>query len=207
MSEWLLLQEGNAVYVIIFILLSVGAVIVPEDIPLIGAGVFIEMGKAHPYLMLPLCYFGVMCGDTVIFLAGRYFGPALFKKEWFKKRFNSSKIRRVRYSLEKRSLLMILLARHLFYLRTLTFLVCGAVRMSTLRFFAADAFAALISVPVMVALGFLASHHLDTLFKALDDTKIIVLVLLLGIGIFFFVRRKAQTRLREKEEGDIVEEQ
>lgn len=196
MSNWLLLQQGLIVYLAVFALLIAGGVglPVPEDLPLILGGVMIETGRADPLLLLIVCYLGVLVGDGLIFVVGRRFGPGLFQKRWFKNRFSSSRIRRIRYSLERKSLLMILVARHLFYLRTVTFLICGAVRMNPIRFFVADAVAALISVPVMIAIGFLASAHIDAALETLSRTKTLILLGSCAIGLAMLYLRWRKKR-------------
>jgi len=194
MSEWFLMQNGILLYSVLFLMLLGGAIglPIPEDLPLILGGVVVHTGQAKIELVLLICYVGVVLGDLLIFFVGRWFGPSLFQKSWFKRRFTPSKVRKVRFNLERRSLLMILVARHLFYLRTATFLTCGAVRMSPYRFIVADMFAALISVPLMVGLGYLAAQHIDVVLATVSRTKYVVLVVsaLLLIGYFWYSRRR-----------------
>lgn len=196
MADWLLLQDGLFLYVALLLMLLGGAVglPIPEDLPLVLSGVLLHLDKVTIELVLPVCYAGVLVGDGIIFMIGRSFGPALFQKRWFRTRFPPSKVRRVRVNLEKRSLLMILVARHLFYLRTATFLTCGAVRMNPYRFIAADALAALISLPIMIGLGFFAAEHVNALLEGVNKTKhILALIGLFLITLFIWVRiRRAE---------------
>ncbi len=196
MADWLLLQDGLFLYVALFLMLLGGAIglPIPEDLPLILAGVLVHLDKVTLELVVPVCYAGVLLGDIIIFMIGRAVGPALFQKRWFRKRFPPSKIRRVRLNLEKRSLLMILIARHLFYLRTATFLTCGAVRMSAYRFIAADALAALLSLPIMIGLGYIAAENLNSFLDGVHKTKdIVALVSIVLIAVFIWFRfRKAE---------------
>ncbi|RIL08559.1 MAG: hypothetical protein DCC75_08565 [Proteobacteria bacterium] len=201
MSEWILLQEGAFIYVLLFLLLVAGALgfPMPEDVPLVLGGVLAQMGKVKLGPVAVVCYTAIVLGDLIIYSIGRWLGPAIFQKEWFKERFSSSRIRRVKFRLEKRSLLMILLARHLFYIRTLTFLTCGAVRMNFYRFLIADACAALISMPIMLGLGYLAAEHLDLLFKYLATAKHWSLaIVIVAFGCYLYVRYR---RLKRRE-GD-----
>jgi membrane protein DedA with SNARE-associated domain len=206
MSEWFLLQNGPVLYAVLFLMLLGGAVglPIPEDLPLILGGVVVHTGQAQLELVLAISYLGVVLGDLIIFFVGRYFGPSLFQKSWFKRRFTPSKVRKVRFNLERRSLLMILIARHLFYLRTATFLTCGAVRMSPYRFIVADMFAALISIPLMVGLGYLAAQHIDTLLEGVTRTKNIVLILsiLLLLVYLWHSRRKKRQAEERVQEGE-----
>ncbi len=168
---------------------------VPEDIPLILAGVLVQMGKAKLVWIALVCYFGILIGDLIIYFVGRRLGPKLFQKAWFKSRLSSSRLRRVKFRLEKRSLLMILLARHLFYFRTITFLICGAVRMQFMKFLIADAIAALVSVPLMLGLGYLLAEHYEAAFEFVKKIKWVTLGLVVaGVGGYWFYARRKTVR-------------
>jgi membrane-associated protein len=157
--------------------------------------------------MFLVCYFGALLGDLFIYSVGRGLGPSITKKAWFRLRFGQNGLAQAKNSLEKRSILMIFIARHLFYLRTLTFLTCGAVRMNFWRFLIADAVAALISVPLMLGIGFLAAEHYDAIFDAIRKVKgisLFVVALLAAGGIWLYrkkVKEKRQARKQSKEQG------
>lgn len=192
MADWLLFQDGVVAYLSLFILL-LGSTIgfPPEDLVLIFAGVIAHRGNGQLAIIFLVCYLGILVGDLIIFSIGRRLGPKLFEKPWFKKRIHPSKISKVRVSLERRSLAMIFLARHLLYLRTVTFITCGAVKMGFGRFLIADAVAALISAPLMMGLGFVLSENADVALGFVETTKSILL-LLLAITAFLalYIRRR-----------------
>ncbi len=166
---------------------------IPEDVPLIAAGIIAQVGTAPPELLFIVCYVAIILGDLIIFFAGRKLGPALFTKSWFKKKLSASKIRRFRLGLEKRSLPTIFLARHLFYLRTVTFLACGAVKMKPSRFLAADALSALVSTPIMMTIGYFAAEHWEEVVQNIQYGMLALGVLLIG-GYFVLRRRKKRAQ-------------
>lgn len=199
MSEWLLHFENPfLIYGILFGLLLLGAVgfPMPEDLPLLFGGVYANAGKIDLWHTMLICYSGVVMGDLIIFAIGRKLGPSLFQKEWFKKKLNRHKMKRLRLKLEKRSLIMIFMARHLFYLRTVTFLICGAVKMRWGQFILADCGAALISVPLMVFIGYSFAEQYDTLVAWMDEAKLWSLLLAFPaavmIYLLFFKKTKAK---------------
>ena len=195
MADWLLAQSGIIVYSALFMMLLGGAVglPIPEDLPLLMSGVLVQQGTIDLRWAFIVCYVGVMVGDGMIFFVGRKFGPALFNQKWFRSKMTTRKIKRIRLNLEKRSFVMILVARHLFYMRTITFLTCGAVGMRVEKFFIADAIAALISAPIMVGLGYLGAenfHHILGLFgQARSVTVFGGVIFAIAIGLVFLVRR------------------
>jgi membrane protein DedA with SNARE-associated domain len=189
MAEWLLAQllaQGEvAIYVVIFALLLCGALgFPPEDLTLILSGIVLNHGKVDPQTLFIVCYIGTILGDIFIYAVGRWFGKTLFQKEWFKRRVRKARLRQMRNGLERRHFLMVFFARHLFYLRTVTFLTCGALHTSFLRFIAADCLSAVVSVPLMLCLGYLAAEHYDTVMRYIGHAKAISLFIVLAVAAF-----------------------
>ncbi|MCB0336299.1 MAG: DedA family protein [Bdellovibrionales bacterium] len=206
MQEWFLDQTGLVVYAAIFFGLVGGAVglPIPEDVPLVVAGIAISQGKVDSFLIFLVCYVSIVLADLFIYFIGRRFGPSLFKKEWFKRRIPPKKINRIRKNLERRSLLMILIARHLFYLRTVTFLTCGAVRVKVKQFIIADMLAALVSVPAMMSVGYLAAEHYEQVMKSLHAVELVILVIILAIaGSYYLKRRKRKIDAEPVNESEV----
>ncbi|MDZ4785211.1 MAG: DedA family protein [bacterium] len=209
MEQWLFdLHNPILVYLVLFSLLLLGAVgfPMPEDIPLIVGGVLSQSGTIDPWTTFAVCYTGVLLGDIIIFAIGRKLGPSLFEKPWFKNRMGPHRVKHLRLKLEKRSLWMIFIARHLFYLRTATFLVCGAVKMRWSRFILADAMAALISVPLMIWLGYTFSEQYNSLVKWMDEAKLWLILLAFPAAVviyLLFFKRKKLSNPTESELSDL----
>lgn len=183
---------------------------IPEDIALVWAGILVH-DEANIFVMAIVCYFGILLGDILIFRAGRLAGPSLLKKRWIRSRIGSEKLQTLRAKLDSRAFVTVLIARHLFYLRTATFLVCGAVRMRFWRFLVADAIAALLTVPLMMGLGYLFAEHQDVLFTALGKVKLILvgfgIAALLLIVLYRIKKRKSEaleTSDEEVDEGEVT---
>jgi len=188
-DEWILLQDGLIVYVSLFAMLLAGSIglPIPEDLPLILGGILVQQGKAKIELVLVVCYIGILVGDLVIYSAGRTVGPALFNRKWFRLSMPPERIEKVKAQLEKRSILMIFVARHLFYLRTVTFLTCGAVKMKFSHFLIADAIAALISAPLMIGLGYLAAENYQVILEWINRLKFYLVIPLSIAGLFAYL--------------------
>jgi len=174
MYDWIIAQSGLHLYIGLFLMLMGGAIglPIPEDLPLIVGGILIQLGKTSPEIVFIVCYTGIVLGDVLIYSIGRWLGPSVFKRKPFQTPRARYRLKRIRLSMERSSIPMIFIARHLFYLRTLTFLSCGALRMRFSTFLGADAVAALVSAPLMLALGYFASEHFDTVRGWLHQAKI-----------------------------------
>lgn len=178
--------DGSLLYLVVAAALLGGAVglPIPEDLPLIFAGKTLADGSANVTLMFLVCYCAIVLGDTIIFLFGYWSGQKIFTSRFFRSRFSDEQVRAINKRLERHSLLMIFLARHLFYVRTLTFLSCGAFRMRISKFLIADALAALISAPLMMSVGYLSADYLNAAFEIMADLKTASLYIVL-VGLFF----------------------
>jgi len=212
MSEWLLLQDGMLIYVGLAMLLLGGAfgLPIPEDLPLLLAGILVQQQKIGLIPGLIVCYVAIVLGDIVIYWAGRTFGGALFKRRWFRKRGTRRRIIRMRQRLQERRFLMIFVARHLFYLRTVTFLTCGAVRVPFVDFLVSDLIAALVSVPLVIWLGHTFSENLDPIQKFLGNAQNLAIVLVVaaiaGYALYRWQQRQEAEPADETEDLDPVSE-
>jgi membrane protein DedA with SNARE-associated domain len=209
-KEWILAQSGLNLYLGLFLLLIGGAVglPIPEDVPLVLAGVLIQIGHASWQTAFIVCYVAIILGDVIIYGVGRKIGPALYKKEWFRSRVSREKIEQIKHGLEKQSLWMIFLARHLFYLRTVTFLICGAVRMNFRRFLFADAAAAVVSVPLMLWIGFVGAdqyaQNRETFTKIKTFSLWLVVIAILVASLIYF-RTKNKKKLLAVTTGNQID--
>jgi membrane protein DedA with SNARE-associated domain len=208
MYDWILAQSGLHLYIGLFLMLMGGAIglPIPEDLPLIAGGILIQLGKTTPETVFIVCYSGIIIGDVLIYSFGRWLGPSVFRRKPFQTPRARYRIKRIRLGMERRSVLMIFVARHLFYLRTLTFLSCGALRMRFSTFLAADAIAALVSAPLMLALGYFASEHFDTAVGWLHQAKIYSVFIGIGIAIGAYILYRRSRALEPAEEEETSEE-
>jgi len=199
MLDLILSSHGLAAYLVVFgvLVASSMGLPVPEDLTLIVAGIISNLDQVNVWLMSVICYLGILAGDLLIYRVGWLAGPALFRKKWFRRHLTTRRLHLIRENLHKRTILTILVARHLFYIRTATFLMCGAVRLPFTRFFFIDACAALITVPVMMGLGFLFANNYQLIMAYIRQIKmgLIILGVVLLIYAVLRYRRKATDQI------------
>jgi membrane protein DedA with SNARE-associated domain len=173
MHDWLLAQQGWPIYGAFVLLLLGGSVglPIPEDMPLLFMGAAIHHDAASWQVTIVVGYFTILLSDGIIFWVGKRFGPRLFRSRLLGSRFPPERMEAIHLRIDRHAFLMIFLARHLFYLRTATFLSCGAFGMRFGRFIVADACAALISVPLLLGLGFLGAEHLPSIIAWVQTVK------------------------------------
>jgi membrane protein DedA with SNARE-associated domain len=205
MDEWLLLQQGYAVYVVLVLLLLGGSfgLPIPEDMPLLLLGVMIERHAADWRVGVSLAYVAILLSDAIIYGIGARFGPRLFKSKFLQKRLRAERLDSIHRHIDQHAFVMVFVARHLFYLRTATFLSCGAFGMRFAKFILADSIAALVSVPLLVTIGYLGAEHLPTVIGWIKTAKhaslwVGITLMILGIALWrtLAMRRASKTCAR-----------
>lgn len=167
---------------------------VPEDITLVSGGVISGLDYTNVHVMCVVGLAGVLIGDSVMFLAGRLFGYRIQRIRLFRRILSPRRFSQIQRKFKQYGLGLLFVARFLPGLRSPIFLVSGmSRRVSFLTFILMDGFAALISVPVWIYLGFFFADNLDLLMEYVGDVqKAIYLalgVLVLVIVVIYLKKR------------------
>ncbi len=135
------------------VLAGLGAPI-PEDLVLITAGVLAHQGVLDLERMIPLLYVGVLTGDIIIYSFGRRFGYLVLRHPRVLRFFTPARQERIARYFAQYGNRTVFLVRHLAVLRAPTHLIAGAMKMPGWQFLLWDGLAALVSVPLMVGIGY-----------------------------------------------------
>lgn len=155
-------------YVAVFIALMIcGAGLpLPEDITLVAGGVIAGLGYANVHAMVALAMFGVLLGDTAIFMLGHHYGARMLKWRFVARILTPKRYAMVQEKFARYGNRMLFVGRFLPGMRTTLYVTAGiSHRISLLRFVLIDALAALISVPFWVYLGYFGADNRDWLLK------------------------------------------
>ena len=184
-------------YVAVFIALMIcGAGLpLPEDITLVAGGVIAGLGYANVHVMFALTMFGVLLGDSAIFLLGHHYGARILKWRFVARVLTPSRYAKVQEKFDQYGNRMLFFARFLPGMRTTVYLTAGTThRVSFLRFLLIDTLAALISVPFWVYLGFFGADNHEWLVKWLHRGQsslwVLVGVLLLTVLVLWWKHRR-----------------
>ena len=155
----LFMQNG---YTAVFIALMIcGAGLpLPEDITLVAGGVIAGLGYANVHVMFALTLFGVLLGDSAIFLLGHYYGARMLTWRPIARVLTPARYIAVQEKFDRYGNRLLFLARFLPGMRTTIYVTAGTThRVSFARFLLIDTMAALISVPIWVYLGFFGADN------------------------------------------------
>src|SRR3954471_18222382 len=75
---------------------------IPEDVILLAAGLLSYYGVTDVWLMIAVCFAGVLLGDTIIYWLGFHFGRKLTKKWLFHKLLPDDRLMTVQKRFHKR---------------------------------------------------------------------------------------------------------
>lgn len=195
--------EGLAAYGVIFgVLVACGLGIpLPEDISLVTGGFLAYLGAAQLQIMMAIGFVGILCGDTLIFFAGRRVGTQVGRsgRGFFARVVTPEKRRRVEELFSRHGEKIVMIARFLPGVRAVTYFTAGSARMKYRRFILFDGIAALVSAPIFVYLGYHFGDELEALIRAIRRGQSAVIVVL-TLLVAFVAYRKIRASIRRKRE-------
>jgi membrane protein DedA with SNARE-associated domain len=131
----------------------------PEDVALLATGAMIERGVIDPIAGFAFVICGVLAGDAVLFFGARRLGAAALQRRPFARLLPPARRAKLARAYERRGGLVVFVARNVVGLRAAAFAMAGIAGMRARRFFAWDAAAACIGVPIWLAIGYAGAHH------------------------------------------------
>ncbi|MGA3065557.1 MAG: DedA family protein [Tepidisphaeraceae bacterium] len=187
------LESGG--YTVLFLLLfSCGlGMPLPEDIPLITAGVLISQRHMHLGIVAPVAWLGIMGGDTVLYCIGYRFGRNISRLPIIGKHVTPHRIDRAEVLFARWGILMVAVGRLFAGVRGTMVLVAGTTRFNYVKFIIADGLAAVVSGGMFICMGMWFGNNLGVMWHKAHEFKLILMVaaLILLIAIWAYVRWRA----------------
>lgn len=183
---------------------------IPEEVPTVGAGIWVasnpELGVAR-WLILPVCFAGVLISDVMLYGVGRLWGPRLLKHRWMARIVPPDKREMIEHNFHEKGVKILLLIRWLPGIRSPMFITAGVMRLPIVRFIVADGTAALIGHSLLFFLAYWfgdsfrqlllrAEHTVDSLIKPLLVLAAITAVA--GYLLYHFLRHPVNTGAPEE---------
>lgn len=184
-------------YVAVFIALMIcGAGLpLPEDITLVAGGVIAGLGYVNVHGMFALAMFGVLLGDSAIFLLGHHYGARMLKWRFVARILTPERHAMVQDKFARYGNRVLFIGRFLPGMRTTIYITAGiSHRVSFIRFLLIDTLAALISVPFWVYLGYFGADNHQWLMKWVTRGQntlwLLVGVVLIGVLVLWWRQRR-----------------
>lgn len=180
--------------VLLLVLLSASlGVPIPEDVPLIAAGVILshQTGIATWPATLFVALLGVMCGDVVLFVLGKRWGPEVFEHRWVKWLITPQRLQKMTEKFSRHGMWMCFFGRFFIGVRAGMCITAGVTRFPFWRFFLADLTGAMLSVPLLVWLGYWFANAVPTIKAYVHLVQWGMLGLaIVGFALFVLLRRR-----------------
>jgi membrane protein DedA with SNARE-associated domain len=163
-----------------------------------GFGYFMhdhELGLTKWYIMLPLCILGVVVGDSVLYGAGRLFGPRLLHSKFVTRRILPPEKRaKIEENFRTRGVMILLGARFTPGIRTPVFIMSGVLRLPFSQFLLADALYAIPGVNVLFWLSYLFTDQFVAAIQAVERHRPTILLAILSAFLGVLLYRFLTTR-------------
>jgi membrane protein DedA with SNARE-associated domain len=156
---------------------------IPEDITLLAAGLLASTERITLVGALIAGFVGVMIGDALLFFLGRKFGKKVFGLPGLRNFLTPERVAAAEARIRKNGPFICFIARFLPGVRSAVFAMAGALGVRPATFFLLDGFAAALSVPLWVCLGWWLGNTFEDAFDvALEEAKSVQLYVLGGLA-------------------------
>jgi membrane protein DedA with SNARE-associated domain len=160
----------------------------PEDVALLAGGFLAHRGVTQLPMTLAVSLLGVVAGDNWLFYMGRRFGTGLVSYFQLGRPSSQVQIERLKEFMRRHGNRAIFYARFLAGVRALIYLTAGSLGFSPGKFVFYDLLGAVISVPIVVSLGYLFGGQIEEVFSYLGGFEHLVWIVALGSLIVFASR-------------------
>ena len=174
---------------------------IPEDIPLIYGGVLAGAGKINVWIHFVLSMIFILIGDSCLYFIGRRIGKVGEGTQegppsrW-QRLLSPERRGKVEAYFDRYGSWTVFFGRFIAGVRGALYLTAGLTRFPFWRFLILDFFAALISVPLWIWLGYEAGANWETILAVVQSHVQqviigIVLVILLIVGFRWWLKRRS----------------
>jgi len=203
-------HHPNMAYLAVYgVLLACGlGVPMPEDVTLVAGGYTVYLAQLNKLssptlpLMITVGLIGVLTGDVILFMLGRWLGPRATKIWPFRRLFSPHRLERTRTFFHRYGGWTAFFARFAAGLRAPTYLLAGSMGMRFRTFIVADGLAALISVPLLVWLAWKFGAEIDRVKVWLANSKYAVGAVFLILAIYIIYKIVKKRRAKRAAEAD-----
>ncbi|HYW78848.1 MAG TPA: DedA family protein [Thermoguttaceae bacterium] len=195
----ILLGHGSYLLIIVVLVLTGSGLPIPEEVPIVAAGILASHGRLDPHWAMAACLFGALAGDCVMYWIGYHFGRSVLREHpWWAHFVRPEREAQIEQMIAQHGLKVFFLARFLVGLRSPVYLSAGILRVPFRRFLLID----LVCATSVIGLFFMLSYRYgQTITGWIRRAEFglwgIVILVLLGVGVFYWRRRRRNQRQAE----------
>ena len=171
---------------------------IPEDITLFAGGLSAYYGLTQLWLVIVVSYFGVIVGDSVIFLLGAVYGRKLTKRWLFHKLLPDERLNAVSAKFRKEGNKLIFVARFMPGLRAPIYFSAGTLHLPYRVFIFYDGVAALLSVPTIIGAVYYFGDELDRVVRVIQKVEhsifLVIMIVVLAVCAKWYITHRRLKR-------------
>jgi membrane protein DedA with SNARE-associated domain len=133
-------------------------------------------------------YCGLLLTDFSLYWVGKKYGRRVIEHKRFRRILSAERLLTLEGKFRKWGIYVVFVGRHFLGIRAQIFLAAGVMRMSTLKFIMADAASAILTITLMVGIGFLGGNSIEILqkdLKRIGHIGILILAILLSGWVIY----------------------
>jgi membrane protein DedA with SNARE-associated domain len=184
------LSPSSYVAIVLLLILTGSGLPIPEEVPIIAAGILSAHGRLDPVLAFVCCLFGAIAGDCVMYAIGYHFGRGLLGgRHWWTRLITPEREAQVEEKFRRHGLKVFFVARFLVLLRSPVYLTAGILRVSFKRFFVIDLICATAVVGTFFGLTFLFGKNITEWVSNVGVLLSVIAVIVLACIALYLWRR------------------
>ena len=194
------LTDWSYLGIIIFLILTGCGLPIPEEVPIVMAGILAANGQLDVGLAFAACVVGAILGDILMYAIGYHFGHNLLKEHPLFARFvRADREAKFEELIERHGLKVLLVARFMVGVRSPVYLSAGVLRVPPRRFVMMDILCATLVVGVFCGLAYAFGNQIyDWLRQAEMGLTAVVFAIVAAAGGYYYLRRRRRVA-RERE--------
>lgn len=192
MLQFLLDHHLGYLGIVAFLALCGVGVPIPEEAPLVLAGVLSSQNALHPGLAFFSCLGGALLGDSIMYAIGRKLGHAWLTKHPSISRFiDADKEEQFEHAVRRHGFKVLLLTRFLVGVRGPVYYAAGAAKVPYLRFLMWDSIGATVVVSLVFGLAYRFGEPIAKLVREAEEIATILVVLALAlVGVYVIYKKQ-----------------
>jgi membrane protein DedA with SNARE-associated domain len=161
---------------------------VPEDAVLLTGGFLAHRGVVQYPVTLVVSFVGVITGDCSLYFLGRHFGTGLLRYFGLMHPNSRRSIAKMRAFMARHGHRAVFYGRFLAGLRALVYLSAGSLGVPITRFLFYDIMGAVISVPLVVSLGYYFGGEIEKILHYLGGIQHAILIVVV-LSVLIWISR------------------
>jgi membrane protein DedA with SNARE-associated domain len=184
--------------IVLFLVLTGCGLPIPEEFPIVFAGVLSSQGNLDPWFAFLACLIGALMGDSVMYAIGYHFGHGLaMRHPKLSKLLGAQREASFEQAIERHMFKVMALARFMVGVRGPVYLSAGVVRVPFRQFIMYDLVCATMVVGTFFSVAYYFGDQITDLLRDAEWALTLVVVLVVLVAALWWLRKKKQPVIDE----------